>query len=535
MSVTDSTVLIRNAVWGKDVRKAMADALDAVYAEATSTALAQSTLQALETSLRTQFNAEIANQTNTNPSFSEAVVARISGVTAKPYQTIGLRMDDFDNSIKTLNAEVGANTTDITNVKASVVTNTTNIANLAKVITNITKTSPRYRFDGFVPAFKDNQHMQSIVYIPEDDCILVAYKVYVGTQDMCTIIKYDRRTKAVIATYDNLELYHASDMTYNNVKKKLFISTSTDPRASNWISVFDYTTMTKTGEFQYTPKSVVYGIAWSSTLDKYVFYDDSNINICTLTSASGNFDDTVLTSTFTFNVPNQGMNYQNIEIYNNYVLIYYDVAINIYDLQGNFICMYNLSTIDEGEGMAYIGNNKFLLGRDIVNKDMATTRDTSRLYIFDITVPLTWEYDPYIMKDDKSAYDKMTVSDSIVMTAGSYKLGSTLDGADNYFPSGYNDKRSITYNSANTELVFDCSWRAFLKIDAKALVQSELSYSQDWSLANYLGNYLIQFDFYSTLGIELGFFNSGDKTDPSRVTAGKLVFRWEFYVKSLNV
>ena len=67
--------------------------------------------------------------------------------------------------------------------------------------------TPRFRFDGFIPALKDNQHMQSLVYIPEDNVILAAYKIYVGDQGTCSIRKFNVNTKQVITDYDGLMLY----------------------------------------------------------------------------------------------------------------------------------------------------------------------------------------------------------------------------------------------------------------------------------------------------------------------------------------
>ena len=385
--------------------------------------------------------------------------------------------------------------------------------------------TPRFRFDGFIPALKDNQHMQSLVYIPKDNVILAAYKIYVGDQGTCSIRKFNVNTKQVITDYDGLMLYHASDMTYNPNTKELFISTSTDSRGRNYISVYDYTSMEFKREFQYDYKSVVYGIAYAADTNQFIFYDDSNIRICDVNMESLSF----------FNVPHNGMNYQNIEAFGNYVYIYYDIAIKIYDLQGNYLTMYNLSTIDEGEGMCYIGNNKFFLGRDIVNKTMEITRDTSRIYVFDTTLACQYDENPYRRPDNQVAYDKILISDTIIMESGVYSLASNLGGVNNYYSNTRNDKRSIVYNTVQNELVFDCSWRSFLKIDDKALVEGGVSVSQDLSLANYLGNYLIQFDFYRLLGLEFRFFRLGAKINLNYITSGKLHFKWYIYVKSLNV
>ena len=121
------------------------------------------------------------------------------------------------------------------------------------------------------------------------------------------------------------------------------------------------------------------------------------------------------------------------------------------------------------------------------------------------------------------------------MESGVYSLASNLGGVNNYYSNTRNDKRSIVYNTVQNELVFDCSWRSFLKIDDKALVEGGVSVSQDLSLANYLGNYLIQFDFYRLLGLEFRFFRLGAKINLNYITSGKLHFKWYIYVKSLNV
>lgn len=229
--------------------------------------------------------------------------------------------------------------------------------------------------DGFIPALYGNQSMQSLIYIPEDDVIISGYKLYSGTEGLCTLRKWNRKTKKLITNYDNLNLYHCSDMTYNPNTKEIFISTNTDPRARNYISVYDYTTMTFKREFQYIYKSIVYGIAYSTLHNQFVFYDNSNIRICDSNMVSQSF----------FNVPNLGMNYQSIEVYKNYVYIYYDVAIQIYDFQGNYIKTYKIDTLDEGEGICYVGYGKFLVGR-VINTPMATASATSRVYIFDTSL-----------------------------------------------------------------------------------------------------------------------------------------------------
>ena len=263
--------------------------------------------------------------------------------------------NDTDNSIISINK-----------------TNTQAIKDIKKNEAGISEYFPRYTFDGYIPALYGNQAMQSIIYIPEDDVIISGYKLYSGTEGLCTLRKWNRKTKKLITNYDNLNLYHCSDMTYNPNTKEIFISTNTDPRARNYISVYDYTTMTFKREFQYNYKSIVYGIAYSKLHNQFVFYDNSDIRIC----------DANMVSQSVFNVPNLGMNYQSIEVYKNYVYIYYDIAIQVYDFQGNYITTYKIDTLDEGEGICYIGDGKFLIGR-VINTPMATASVTSRVYIFD--------------------------------------------------------------------------------------------------------------------------------------------------------
>lgn len=84
---------IKTAIYGKDVRGALADGLDAVNKETeAATALAQETEQR-QTSIEKQFDDQIANMTLDDPSSAELVAARTNVNTGKSYDTIGRRLD----------------------------------------------------------------------------------------------------------------------------------------------------------------------------------------------------------------------------------------------------------------------------------------------------------------------------------------------------------------------------------------------------------------------------------------------------------
>lgn len=435
-------------------------------------------------------------------------------------------------------ASIAANTAKLLTHDTTLGTLDTRLTDVEK--TKISMTSPKYNFKSFIPSHLAGQQLESLAYVKADDVILAASKWYTQLpQDVCSIIKYDRKTMSVISTYDNLPLCHASDMTYNPNTKELFISTSTDPRAANYISVYDYTTMSFKREFQYAYKDIVYGIAYNNTLNQFVFYDDNNIRIC----------DSNMVSLSYFTVPNpNGYNYQNIEVYGNYVLLYYDTAIMIYDLKGNNICEYAISDLDEGEGMVYVGNDIFYIGRVLMNHTPLCTQRSARIYEFNITQPAIWDYNRYISKTNSHvssktgtvipgavAYDRMSISDMIIMNSGTYTLGSNAAGAYDYFPDGGNENKAVAYNSTNTELVFSSTWDFWSLVSADSIYQGGLHLEKDWAAAKNLANADIQFDYYTGSGLELGLCIGGLKTNPNTIALAKLTFKWDFYVRSLNV
>lgn len=90
---------IRTAIFGREVRGSLADGLEAVNSESEVAATLSTETQRRQEVLEEKFDEQIANMTNENPSISELVDFRTSGVTGNSYATAGKRADAIEESL----------------------------------------------------------------------------------------------------------------------------------------------------------------------------------------------------------------------------------------------------------------------------------------------------------------------------------------------------------------------------------------------------------------------------------------------------
>lgn len=87
---------IRTAMYGKEVRSSLADGLHAVNQETETTTVLSNETKHKQFVLEKKYDDQIANMTNENPSNSEVVDFRTSGITGKTFPTAGKRADAVD-------------------------------------------------------------------------------------------------------------------------------------------------------------------------------------------------------------------------------------------------------------------------------------------------------------------------------------------------------------------------------------------------------------------------------------------------------
>ncbi|MRA71919.1 hypothetical protein GH890_10115 [Bacillus thuringiensis] len=87
---------IRTAMYGKDVRGSIYGAIDAINTETESSTKLSKDTQHKQTTLEKKYDDQIANMTNENPSISELVDYRTSGITGETFVTAGKRADAVD-------------------------------------------------------------------------------------------------------------------------------------------------------------------------------------------------------------------------------------------------------------------------------------------------------------------------------------------------------------------------------------------------------------------------------------------------------
>jgi len=98
---------IRTAIFGKDVRGSIHDGIDAINKETEVATVLSKDTQHKQTALEKKYDDQIANMTNENPSISELVDYRTSGVTGEGFVTAGKRADAFDNQLIATNGMIG--------------------------------------------------------------------------------------------------------------------------------------------------------------------------------------------------------------------------------------------------------------------------------------------------------------------------------------------------------------------------------------------------------------------------------------------
>lgn len=100
-NITTYLSKILKAVYGKDVRTSIHNAIDAINTEVQSTTDRQEQIEDKQKILENQFNNEIANLSVSDPSNAEIVAAR-TNVDGNNFTTIGLRLNDIEYKIKDL-------------------------------------------------------------------------------------------------------------------------------------------------------------------------------------------------------------------------------------------------------------------------------------------------------------------------------------------------------------------------------------------------------------------------------------------------
>ncbi|MDE5054907.1 SGNH/GDSL hydrolase family protein [Niallia taxi] len=90
---------IRTARYGKEVRSAIADGLEAVNKESESTVDLVTEIEGKQTSLEQQFIAVQQNATDIDPSSTELVAAHVNTNTGVTFQTIGQRLDEENEDV----------------------------------------------------------------------------------------------------------------------------------------------------------------------------------------------------------------------------------------------------------------------------------------------------------------------------------------------------------------------------------------------------------------------------------------------------
>ena len=97
-NITTYLSKILKAVYGKDVRTSIHNAIDAINTEVQSTTDRQEQIEDKQKILENQFNNEIANLSVSDPSNAEIVAAR-TNVDGNNFTTIGLRLNDIEYKI----------------------------------------------------------------------------------------------------------------------------------------------------------------------------------------------------------------------------------------------------------------------------------------------------------------------------------------------------------------------------------------------------------------------------------------------------
>lgn len=87
---------IKTAIYGKEVRGSIHDAVDAINKETESATTLSKNTQHKQTALEKKYDNQIANMSNENPSISELVDFRTSMVTGETFDTAGKRADAVD-------------------------------------------------------------------------------------------------------------------------------------------------------------------------------------------------------------------------------------------------------------------------------------------------------------------------------------------------------------------------------------------------------------------------------------------------------
>lgn len=240
---------------------------------------------------------------------------------------------------------------------------------------------------GFIPYGDPPMHLQSICYIPSENAILVAHN-NLDTNINGTIIKYNLDTLAVIQTYENILLGHANDMTYNPLTNEILIACMYSANGKNAIYIYDYSTMTlKSNQIiSCVEADYIIGVAYDKENDRYLFYNGLKIYIT----------DNSFNLISSFDAPRDGYIVQSMDIANDLIYISCINLIMVYSIQGAKIRRYETDTSGETEGLAYIGNNAFLVGNQ-VNVD-SIRKSSVRLQKFNMYV----EYNPFMWHTYKS-------------------------------------------------------------------------------------------------------------------------------------
>ncbi len=248
---------------------------------------------------------------------------------------------------------------------------------------NIGKETPILS-DGFnIPSVKSNLMLQCLTYIPKDNLIISGYKQITSQNEKyCDLVKYNLSGN-IIKRYENLELYHLNDITYNPKTNELIIIPMTDLRGNNYIYKYDYNTMTKKSEFKYTNNSYLVGIAYDNAND--------NANDKYILVGAGNTKDTlgiiINNSNFVFEkqfiIGKNNRTFQSVEVYENMIFIYFNHEIEIRDYDGNLITIYKFNTKGESEGICHIENGEFLIGL-LDNSSYSTMAISSKVMKFKV-------------------------------------------------------------------------------------------------------------------------------------------------------
>lgn len=203
----------------------------------------------------------------------------------------------------------------------------------------------------------DKYWMQSMCYIPSENALVICHRKL--ETETSSIEKINYATMNRINIKNNLNYGHVNDITYNSKTNKLYLTPMFDGKSGkdrNVIYELNASTFEKEREIHVgaTTTMSIDAIAYDSERNQYYVAIDKYI--VTLNS------DFEIGTRFEFDFQ-KGFTFQNIEYYDGKIFASYIGKIDVFDVTGNYLKYIATGEGIEAEGIASIGEGKFVLGK----------------------------------------------------------------------------------------------------------------------------------------------------------------------------